>query len=314
MRFFGRQSCILAALGLLLQAGVAQAGVAQADAAKADRALCGGKSFPLSSSLGPTPHIEIRVDGAPRWFLLDYGATKGTLWTHTPSEASTRKADIDLPGVTSAEFIVAYDSDTSGPGSPAGIIGTDVLSRMTVQLDANHAVLSATECDAAALASAGFRPIDQTGFFSVERKETDPSRPNVPVLFLRLDKKQAPAQIDTGYADASDSHSIDINQAMFEAIGAAALTADGWSVVATCAGIETRPVYRLKAQPLAVTDEKGVVLATVDKYRLVLKKADKCGGIAAMTTPAAQIGSLLRTLGTIVFDPFAHRVWIRAPR
>lgn len=276
-------------------------------------AICGGAAFPLSTPLGPTPHIEITVNGAPNWFLLDYGATKGTLWTPTATTAPTRTAAIALPGVPTADFLLRFNAHAAAPGAPAGIFGTDVLSRLTVQFDADKAFVSALPCDADALAAASFRPIDQTGFFSFERAQTNPSRPNVPILFLRLGEKQAFAQIDTGYGDTPDSHSIDINQALFESLGSeTALSSAGTIDIATCEGVETRPVFRTKAGPVSVTDDKGGVLATIAIYRLILKQANACGGIGSMREPAAQLGwSFLQTLGTVVFDPRAHRVWMR---
>jgi hypothetical protein len=49
----------------------------------------------------------------------------------------------------------------------------------------------------------------------------------------------------------------------------------------------------------------------LDDFHLILKPVNRCGGIAAMRMPAAQIGaSFLTAFRTVVFDPKSERVWL----
>ena len=275
--------------------------------------MCGGLPFPLLTSFGPTPHVELIIDKVPRNFLLDFGTTENVLWTssRTPARA-TRRAATDLPGVKTADFVLRFDPNASKPRQPAGILGTDVLSRLSIQLDERHAWMSATSCDQSILMRAGFRPIDQKGFFSSDPTRIERHRANVPVVFLRFGMTRVWAQIDTGYADAPESNSIDINSALFDRLGGeATLTPDGAVTVSTCQGIVKRSAFRYRAAPVAIENETGATLAVVGTSRLLLKKDNGCGGIGKIAEPAAQVGaSFLRTIGPVVFDPLGERVWV----
>ena len=61
-----------------------------------------------------------------------------------------------------------------------------------------------------------------------------------------------------------------------------------------------------------ITNESGAAVTEARDYYLIVKPANICGGIAAQTMPAAQLGvSFLRLFQAIVFDPQAGRVWIK---
>jgi len=276
--------------------------------------ICGGLPFPLVTSFGPTPHVELSIDAVPRSFLVDFGTTKNIVWTSSRETArATRRAAINLPGLAVADFLLRFDPDASKPRQPAGILGTDILSHLTIHLDERRAWVSATSCDPSTLRRAGFKPIDQTGFFSFDPARIERHRANVPVVFLRFGKTRVWAQLDSGYADPPASNTVDINLALFERMnGEATLTPDGTVTVSTCEGLVTRPAFRSTGAPVIIEDETGATLRVVNASRLVLKRENGCGGIGAMTEPAAQVGaSFLRPLGPVVFEPLAQRVWIR---
>ena len=149
------------------------------------------------------------------------------------------------------------------------------------------------------------------------RPSTGGKLPNVPVVFVRFGEIRAWAQIDTGYEDLVYAHSMDINQALFEQLvnSNVELNHIGDIQIFTCEGRETRHVYRLKDVPLVIETDKGAPVLRVAAFHLILKPPNGCGGIAALSTPAAQLGaSFLRTFGTVIFDPTSETVWVEGDR
>jgi hypothetical protein len=271
-------------------------------------ALCGGSLYTLSYS-GGTPHIDIEIGGAPARAMLDYGATKSSLRTKTPADVGyTVKMETSLPLVGESEFLSRHtDPDTDA------ILGTDLLGRFTVALDARTAAISTKPCAASSLKAAGFAPIDQRGFFAPDRTRVAKDRPNVPVVFIQLGDTKTWAQIDTGYDDDLYPYSLDINQPFYNELMASGvtLTPEGFVTVRTCAGFENRPIYS-SAQSLVITNEAGTPITETRKYYLIVKPANICGGIANRTTPAAQLGSSFMNLfQSVVFDPNGQMVWLK---
>ncbi|MDR3435841.1 hypothetical protein, partial [Telmatospirillum sp.] len=193
-----------------------------------------------------------------------------------------------------------------------GVIGTDFLSLLTVQITESAVFLGEQPCQPATMRARGFVPISQDHFFSSDPSAVDARLPNVPIVFLRLGATRVWAQIDTGYDDAIYPHSVDINQALYER-----LIKDGMRLrrvsemtVSTCEGRETRPVYAVDNSLAVETDQSEPIVRTVN-FHLVLKQANGCGGIGAMSEPAAQLGaSYLRLFRAIVFDPKSKTVWL----
>jgi hypothetical protein len=108
-------------------------------------------------------------------------------------------------------------------------------------------------------------------------------------------------------------NSIDINQALYER-----LIKDGMQLrhvsdimVSTCEGREVRPVYSLMDERVIVETEQAQPIVRTNNFYLILKQANGCGGIGAMSEPAAQLGaSFLRLFRAIVFDPKSKTVWL----
>ena len=183
-------------------------------------ALCGGRPYPrISIPNGASPYVELTADGMTGPFLLDYGATRSSLSAAAfpGPEGSIRTAVISLPGIEKAEFHLArYDLLLQPGKGQLGVIGDDLLSRLTVQLTESTAFLGADSCRPEALIARGLTPVAQNGFFSSNASKIRAGLPNVPVVFLRLGEVRVWAQIDTGYEDAVYPRSVDINQALFD--------------------------------------------------------------------------------------------------
>ena len=97
-----------------------------------------------------------------------------------------------------------------------GVIGTDLLSLVTVQLTDKKSYFSSGPCNPDELREKGLTAIDQKGFFSSDLASIGNRRPNVPVVFLSISDVHASAQIDTGYDDGLYPRSVDVNQAFVD--------------------------------------------------------------------------------------------------
>jgi len=197
-----------------------------------------------------------------------------------------------------------------------GIIGVDLLSTLTVELNGNTAFLGEHQCQPEQLRARRLIPIAQKGFFS-SRPSTERKLPNVPIVFVRLGEIRTWAQIDTGYEDLVYAHSVDFNQAFFEQLinSNVKLNHIGDIQVSTCEGGETRQVYTSNGVPLVIETDQGTPVLRARAFYLILKPPNGCGGIAALATPAAQLGaSFLRAFGTVVFDPTSETVWVEGDR
>jgi len=285
------------------------------------QALCGGRSYArISVPSGASPYVELAADGVTGPFLLDYGATRSSLSAAVFSgpDGSVKTAAVSLPGIERADFHLARYYLMLQPGKgQLGVIGDDLLSRLTVQLTESEAFLSAESCRPEALLANGLTPIAQDGFFSSNPSKINAGRPNVPVVFLRLGDVRVWAQIDTGYEDFVYSRSVDINQALFDRLVASGAKLDRVEDIDiwTCDGREHRPVYRIDRLPLAIEDQQGKPIVDTADFHLVVKPANSCGGIADMKEPAAQLGaSFLNLFGTVIFDPRNTTVWLGGPR
>ena len=280
-------------------------------------ALCGGRRYVrIAIPHGASPYIELAADGKSGPFLLDYGATRSALSAAAfpGPEGQVRKATISLPGIGEAFFHLArYDLLLQPEGGQFGVIGGDLLSRLTVQLTARAVHVGAGACPAARLLARGLTPVAETGFFASDPAKIDPRRPDVPVVFVRLGDVRAFAQIDTGYDDLAHSRSVDINEALFERLLESGVRLDRVSDIDlwTCEGRERWPVYRLNDQVLAIENEQGKPIVETADFHVIVKRPNGCGGIAEMTEPAAQLGaSFLELFDTVVFDPMNATVWL----
>lgn len=283
-----------------------------------DEALCGGRRYALGAvEKGAAPYVRLSADGRAGAFLIDYGATRSSLSAaaFAGPEGAVKNADLSLAGVGAASFTLrAYGMPLAPSGGQLGIIGTDLLSRLSVQFSGRAAFVGAASCRPDELRARGLVPISQRGFFGVDPTLNENHHPNVPVVFVHLGDVQAWAQVDTGYDDILYPHSVDINQPLFDRLVESGLRLDHVADigVATCSGGESRGVYRVADRPLAIENGQGETIVRINSFYLILKRANGCGGIAEMTTPAAQIGaSFLKLFRTILFDPGGETLWVK---
>ncbi|MEI7527443.1 MAG: hypothetical protein WCK76_00755 [Elusimicrobiota bacterium] len=220
----------------------------------------------------------------------------------------------------------------------AGIVGTDFLSENAYTLRYKERTLSRAGrgefCSPGALLAAGFAPLSTVGYFSsdvgtllplsaLNKKYSGPlTVPNVPAVPVRVAGVTARAQIDTGYSDYLVRHSVNINAAFYDRIAAADPAALArWpkndKKLSTCVpGVQERvEAYRLNRGALEFVSEDGGAARSFRDAVVYVKRtppaALACGGIGTHTQPAAQLGgSFMADIGTVVFDPFASRVWI----
>ncbi len=280
------------------------------------QALCQGLRHRLTSVAGgAAPYVRLEAGGRSGDFLIDYGATQSSLSARAfaAPEGAVKNADVSLPGVRGAPFVLrAYDMPLAPSGGQLGVIGTDLLSRLSVQITKGVAFVGDAPCAADALIAKGLAPISQRGFFGADPTLNDDHHPNVPVVFINIGGARAFAQVDTGYDDVLYTHSVDINRPMFDRLveSGVALNAVANIDVATCSRRESRTVYRAD-RPLAIETDQGAPIASIDSFYLILKGANGCGGIGAMTAPATQLGaSFLKDFANIVFDPKHQIVWL----
>jgi hypothetical protein len=283
----------------------------------AGEALCGGRRHDISRlPNGLTPHIALTAEGVPGQFLLDYGATRSSLSADAFAGAagSEKAAAISLPSFKKGAFRLArYDQPAQTATRQLGVIGTDFLSLLTAQFSGTSVYLGDHACEAKALRARGLVPVSQSGFFSSDLSTIKSGLANVPVVYISLGGVRAWAQIDTGYADTVYPHSVDINEALYDRLAASGVRLERLRDLGvwTCEGHESRRVYAVTDKALAIENERGQPIVETSSFVLIVKPASGCGGIGAMSEPAAQLGaSFLRLFGTIVFDPKSATVWL----
>ena len=294
------------------------------------RSFCPGERFEIRTPpLSSEPYIDLTIGGRTGPFLVDYAATassveKGLL---AASDAPITLAGPKLPGLPQRNQFMVADRNIvhQGVGEQLGVIGTDFLSKMVVEMrfeNANdeHLVVSAS-CDTRGLGSRGFWRFDQKGFFSADAAGP---RANVPVLYIDFQNDAGGAavgaktwaQIDPGYGDGVWPYSIDINQAYYEMLVAAnvplveidSVTLEDCKQVA-----RTDRVYGMPGHRLRFETPDGQVMYRHKGFHLVRKGtgSGQCGGIVTISEPAAQFGaSFLRVFGRLIFDPARESVWI----
>ena len=235
---------------LALSALVAVALIAANSVGNRDReALCGDIRYERDSVRnGLSPYVELTADGVSGYFLLDFGATTSSLSARVfaTSTEPVKSVILSLPGFHHGVFeLKRYDLPRENVDSQLGVIGTDFLSLLSVQITESAVFLGEQPCQPTTMRAHGFVPISQEHFFSSDPSAMEARRPNVPIVFLRLGATRVWAQIDTGYDDGIYPHSVDINQALYER-----LIQDGMRLrhiseitVSTCEGRETRTVF-----------------------------------------------------------------------
>jgi hypothetical protein len=203
---------------------------------------CFGEVQPLAVS-SQMPYALVTVDGRQGYFVLDFGATFSTI---VPQAFFGQQKPRPAPGTIDRyddfSFFGAWGQVRLPPGGQtgllgsvpqAGIIGTDFLASHIYTLDYPegrlHRARQGAFCADDALEAAGFLALstrdyyaDSTARLSCPRAGS-PACPNVPAVPIRIGPVEAVAQLDTGYDDGAQPLSVNINVALFEALGRAGI-------------------------------------------------------------------------------------------
>lgn len=299
----------------------------------------------LTSAAGAAPYVTLSPDDAKGAWLIDYGATAssvnrlGNLSASDPRWVGTDRKQMrlrrfDFPYESANQEVANLPRAISedGVGLQHGVIGTDVLGKHTVELHyedprEQHLLVSKPGC---VLSDQGFFQILQAGYFGSKPDHHSVQGVNVPVVFTSFERadgtfsaSKIPAQLDTGMADTVWPRTVYVNEALWTKINTAKAVRIGILGVNQCDGSTNLEVWALPDTQLQVTDQTGFWLTKYPAHYIVPLKqipvSSECGGIATMTTPAAQIGaSFLRSFGTVVIDPAAFpnggAVWIKMPQ
>lgn len=304
---------------------------------------CFGEVQPLAVS-SQMPYALVTVDGRQGYFVLDFGATFSTI---VPQAFFGQQKPRPAPGTIDRyddfSFFGAWGQVRLPPGGQtgllgsvpqAGIIGTDFLASHIYTLDYPegrlHRAQQGAFCADDALEAAGFLALstrdyyaDSTGRLSCPRAGS-PACPNVPAVPIRIGPVEAVAQLDTGYDDGAQPLSVNINVALFEALGRAGIRLQPRPEISlqltTCQPGVSEAVDAWRLPPgvaLGFVGPSGRVVRSEPDVTLFVKRtppaARVCGGIGTWPQPAAQLGASFFASGALVVDPFSARVWFRLP-
>lgn len=242
----------------------------------------------------------------------------------------------------SVSLVTESFAGLGGSVRQAGIIGTDFLSEEVFLLDyagsRAYAASQATACSPSALMGAGYVALSTGGFYENDLSLLEPfttvdsqassgeSVPNVPTVPVTIAGVSAVAQLDTGFDDGVTPFSVNVNKAFYQAIvaahpGALVRDAEADESLSTCVSGVSEPVEAYTLASGTTFDFVASVGGSARSYAqavLFVKEtpasAQSCGGIGTWTAPAAQVGaSFYVDMKSIVFDPFAARVWVPRP-
>jgi len=197
------------------------------------------------------------------------------------------------------------------------IIGTDILRTRTVEIhygpSTPYLALSEGPCAAAALEGAGFVRIDQKGYYGIGETH----KPALPVVFVRIGRVTAPFFLDTGRADFGDGGLLAVSEPYHDLLekDGVAMRHASTSHISDCRGEDSEAQVVRTSEPLTILARAGgAELAHYDSPPLmVLPEGSVCGNRNAPTQPFGLIGSsFLRKWGTVIIDPFAQALWIKA--
>lgn len=331
-------------LRLLAGAGAAAwlAGVPQLAGADGLPA-CLGEVQPLVVS-SQMPYALVTVGGRQGYFVLDFAATMSTI---TPQAFFGQLKPRPVPGSVDryddfsffgswgqVRLPLAGQTGLIGSVPQAGIIGTDFLASHIYTLDYPEGRLYRSRrgafCADNVLEAAGFVSLSSQDYYAEGSgalscpRAGGPACPNVPAVPIRIGPVEAVAQLDTGYDDGTQPLSVNINVALFEALGRAGIRLQPRPEISlqltTCQPGVSEPVDAWRLPPgsaLGFVGPAGRVVRSESDVTLFVKRtppaARVCGGIGTWPQPAAQLGASFFASAALVVDPFSARVWFRAP-
>ncbi|MES2109770.1 MAG: hypothetical protein V4577_13515 [Bacteroidota bacterium] len=283
------------------------------------------------------PYVKLTVGKADGLFVLDFGSNISSIDTNNfdcgvkpigtvdPQKTKLTVDNFDFYGAGFYFWFRPSLANLSGM-KQAGLLGTDAFMANVYTLNyAGQAIYQSYKAnfpDDNFLKAAGFKPAStakhySNSFANLEDPQTTFNIPTVPV---KIGTVQALAQVDPGFNDGDFYHSININEALYQALVKANIPLNKMTEqvnpISSCGGNEPVVGYQLgKGYTFSVTCTDGSsVLVTPDVF-LFVKHAPAdvlkaCGGVGAWSVPGAQFGaSFLKQTKVIVFDPFSSLVW-----
>lgn len=296
---------------------------------------CFGEKSELKLSQ-TTSYIKVKVGLTEGYYLIDYGTTRSTIDTNNfingkpkLSNGTTNKFDnFDFFGSWGTVVLDVQDhSNINGLAGfkQAGILGTDFLALNIFTLDLENSLLYRAGvnsfCSDKVLKALGFKASSTRGYFSNDYNNLNNCATNIPTVPIKIGKISAIAQIDPGYNDFRFKHSLNINQALYDALLEANIklieNPAANLLLSTCVNNLVEPVkaYKLPVgTSFSITSVDGNPILLTSDINIFLKQtpsqAISCGGIGAWKIPAAQIGaSFLIDNKKVIFDPFKSKVW-----
>jgi hypothetical protein len=284
-----------------------------------------------------TAYTKIKIGEIEGYYLIDFGTTSSTIDINNfingkpkPSLNSTNKFDdFDFFGKWKQVTLnLQNHSNITGLNSfkQAGIIGADFLTNNIFTFDYEKKLLFRANKEAfhtnKELTDFGFKAISTVGYFSNNQNELNNGCTfNVPTIPIQIGDINAVAQVDSGFDDSLYNHSININQALYNALIDAGITlienTSANLTLSTCKKDVKQLVkaYKLpKGTSFAIISIDGSPIELIDDVNIFLKETTKeiisCGGIGTWKIPAGQIGaSFLTDNKKVVFDPFESKIW-----
>jgi hypothetical protein len=310
---------------MALSLGSLSLGCAEAHALDA---VCPGGSISLDTSLASRPFVRMQLAGRTGNFLVDTAASvssvDGAAFSLTPG-SNARLEGSTFPTITGGNFTVFdWSKAPAPPGGLAGVIGIDFLSLRVAEFHydapAPYLYVSMQRCPPHQFEDAGFTSISQDGYYSSDPTRLRPNTLNIPVVFIRIGSVIAPAQIDSGFGEASSVRGVvQVNEALFAVLRNAGIAMTPFTDISfsltDCRGnISTPALWQASGVPIQITTREGKALRQYEELLLEVKPTPAaCGGIATSPEPMGQIGAeYLRRWGTVVLDPFNERVWLKA--
>jgi hypothetical protein len=299
------------------------------EASGAETTICGGIPEAIDTSVSGEPFANLELSGRRGFFLIDTGGTDSLVDMQRYGRSVATKVSLSgfsLPSVRDGIFTAADLRSFSNPGGgELGVVGTDLLSRLSIEFhyEQSHpfAAFAEKACDEAILQRADFVGVGLKGYYHAEWSQLKPGMPNVPVIGLRIGQITFPAQVDTGLGDVPKG-TVQVNAAVMRTLRAAGIKmhpVPNDVVTLTCSGRTNFERRQTEHQELAVVTPGGKIVATYPPPLLELKSDNGCGGISRYAEPFAQIGaSWLSRWGTSVFQGSGYgvssTVWIASTR
>lgn len=284
-----------------------------------------------------TPYTKVKIGNIEGCFLIDFGTTGSTIDPNNFINGKPISSDKTKSSFEKFDFFgdwgtvnlnVQNHSNIEGLENfkQAGILGTDFLSLNIFTIDyVNKKIYRANYnnfCSDDSLIKMGFKATSTIGYYSNDKnKLNNTCVANIPTIPIKIGNISAMAQIDPGFDDFKFRHSVNINQAFFNALkDAGVMLIENPSsnlTLSTCVNNISELViaYKLpKGVSFSITGIDGNPIILTSDANIFLKQtpanAKNCGGIGTWQIPAAQIGaSFLLDAKKIIFDSFKSKVW-----